>query len=405
MNINKFTKAFLFFALILCLIQSSAQAYNTEIVKDGYTTASGNKKYDLIKGVFKFPAVNAINDKFIDIPARFFYSDGFFEEDPYKYNPSIATASLCMAMAGFYSHEGGTGKNANYSNKSQNIVEYMKDIGVAEKNIYRNAYNRMRPQTDSIGVTIGMKKLSNGRTLIPVSIRGANYEREWTSNVTLGNEEDGEAKGFATAANIVFSEIKKYITQSDDLVTEVNEGKVNFWISGYSRAGATTNLTARRLVDEYVSKGNQVFAYCIEAPMGGVEIAKTSGSNYNCIHNVINHNDLVPRVAPRKMGFFRYGVDHYIPGSKAGTIDKWNDGRQSDNASYNTYSNPTGYAALKTDMLKHLAAINSHIKFSDVFKTKGLKKLVMFPPVEGQAILMSGYLDDLVRSYVLFNPS
>ena len=130
--------------------------------------------------------------------------------------------------------------------------------------------------------------------------------------------------------------------------------------------------------------------------MGGVETAKISGSNYNCIHNVFNPNDPVPRVAPRKMGFIRYGVDHYIPGSKAGTIDKWSDGRQSDNAPYNTYSNPTGYAALKTDMLKHLAAINSHIKFSDVFKTKGLKKLVMFPPVEGQAILMIAYLDDLV---------
>ena len=327
------------------------------------------------------------------MPARFFYSDGFFEEDPYKYNPSIATASLCMAMAGFYSNEGKTGKNADYSNKAQNSVDYMKDIGVAEKNIYRNAYNRIRPQTDSIGVTIGMKELSNGRILIPVSIRGGKYEREWTSNVTLGKE--GEASGFATAANIVFSEIKKYITRSD-LVTKINDGKVIFWISGFSRAGATTNLTAKRLVDEYVSKGNQVFAYCNEAPMGGVETAKISGSNYNCIHNVYNPNDPVPRVAPRKMGFIRYGVDHYIPGTEAGTIDKWNDGRQSDNAPYNTYSNPTVYAALKTDMLKHLAAINSYIKFSDVFKTKGLKKLVMFPPVEGQAILMSGYLDDLV---------
>ena len=394
MNINKFTKVFLFFALILCLIQSSAQAYNTEIVKDGYTTASGGKKYDLIKGVFKFPAVNAINGKFIDMPARFFYSDGFFEEDPYRYNPSIATASICMAMAGFYSNEGGTGKNANYSNKSQNIVDYMKDIGVAEKNIYRNAYNRMRPQTDSIGVTIGMKKLSNGRTLIPVSIRGANYEREWTSNVTLGKEEDGEAKGFATAANIVFSEIKKYITQSDDLVTEINNGKVNFWISGYSRAGATTNLTAKRLVDEYVSKGNQVFAYCNEAPMGGVETAKTSGANYNCIHSVINRNDLVPRVAPKKMNFIRYGVDHYIPGTEAGTVAKGTDGNQYDNTFYTASSSE--YAAVKTEMLKHLAAVNSYITFNDKFTPKGLKKVILIPPVEGNATLMNVYLDDLL---------
>ena len=254
MKVDKLTKIFILFVFMLVFTQSSAQAYNTEIIKDGYTTATDGKKYDLIKGVFIFPAADAINGKFIDLPARFFYSDGFFAEDPYKYNPSIATASLCMAMAGFYSNEGATGKDADYSNKSQNIVDYMKDIGVAEKNIYRNAFNRIRPQTDSIGVTIGMKELSNGCILIPVSIRGSNYEREWTSNVTLGQEEDGEAKGFATAANIVFSEIKKYITKSADLVNATNNGKIIFWISGYSRAGATMNLTAKRLVDEYVTK-------------------------------------------------------------------------------------------------------------------------------------------------------
>lgn len=384
-------KVFLFFALVLCFIQSSAQAH--EIIKDGYTTISGDKKYDLIEGVFMFPAEGAINGKWIDIPARFFYSDGFFEEDPYKYNPSIATASLCMAMAGFYSNEGETGKDADYSKKSQNIVNYMKDIGVSEKNIYRNAYNRIRPQTDSIGVTIGMKKLSNGRILIPVAIRGSNYEREWASNVTLGKEEDGEAKGFATAANIVFSEIKKYITQSADLVKATNDGKIIFWISGYSRAGATTNLTAKRLVDTYVSKGNRVFAYCNEAPMGGVETAKTSGSNYNCIHSVINRNDVVPRVAPKKMGFIRYGIDHYIPGTDAGNVVKGTDGNQYDNTFYNTSS--AEYANVKTEMLKHLAAVNSYITFSDAFTPKGLNSYILYPPVEGNKTLMNDYLDDL----------
>jgi hypothetical protein len=38
-----------------------------------------------------------------------------------------------MAIVGFYSHEGVAGKNTDYSSKSQNIVDYMKYIGVFEK--------------------------------------------------------------------------------------------------------------------------------------------------------------------------------------------------------------------------------------------------------------------------------
>ena len=80
--------------------------------------------------------------------------------------------------------------------------------------------------------------------------------------------------------------------------------------------------------------------------MGGLETAKISGSNYNCIHNIINRNDIVPRVAPQKMNFIRYGIDHYIPGTDAGTVAKGNDGNQYDNTFYNTSS--TEYANVKS---------------------------------------------------------
>ena len=62
-------------------------------------------------------------------------------------------------MAGFYSNEGKTGPDADYSNKNINIRNYMKNIGVAETDIYVNHYNTIRPQTDSIGVTIGKRQL------------------------------------------------------------------------------------------------------------------------------------------------------------------------------------------------------------------------------------------------------
>ncbi|MBQ9565144.1 MAG: hypothetical protein IJU98_06105, partial [Synergistaceae bacterium] len=142
-----------------------------ETVTGGYKV--GDTEYELIRGAFLFPSEVAIDGAMKDIPAVFFYSDGFFAEEPDTYNNHLATASLCMAMAGFYSNEGATGPEADYSNKNKNILQYMKDIGVDSDDIYVNHFNTIRPQTDSIGVTIGKKaltELSDGRILIPIAI-------------------------------------------------------------------------------------------------------------------------------------------------------------------------------------------------------------------------------------------
>ncbi len=388
----------IFIALSLALL-FTAQAVCAETITDGYTTASGDK-YDLLKDVFLFPSEVAINNVLKDIPATFFFSEGFFAEDPYVYNNHIATASLCLAMAGFYSNEGATGPDADYSSKNKNIHAYMKAIGVAETDIHVNHYNTIRPQTDSIGVTIGKKSLKDGRNLITVAIRGSNYEREWTSNVTLGTEQEnnGEAKGFSTAAQIVFSEIKKYISLKD-LNSDVDSGKVVFWIAGYSRAGATTNLTAKRLVDEYVSKGNKVFAYCIEAPMGGWDTAEKSGSNYDCIHSVINRNDIVPRVAPGFMKFKRYGVDHYLPGSEAASIVKGNDGNKYDNEFYKT--DTADYVKIYEKMLEQLVLVNNNFAFNDDFSVHGLDLRWLRTNLllrEGEKMYMDDFLDEFVNN-------
>ncbi len=402
MKFKNFKKIFFIFMTAFIFIHAGyAHAANTEEVSGGYTVNGTN--YKLLKGAFTFPSGVAINKVWKDISARFFYSDGFFAEDPYKYNTHLATASLCMAMAGFYSNEGAVGKDADYSKKWINIYNYMRDIGVAKSDIYRNVYNSIRPQTDSIGVTIGSKALTqNNRTLIIISIRGSNYEREWTSNVTLGGDTTKEAAGFSSAAEIVFGNIKNYI-DAKDLTSAVNNGKVDFWISGYSRAGATTNLTARRLVDTYITglnkNGNQVFAYCNEAPQGGVESTKNSSSDYSCIHNVINKNDLVPYVAPKGMNFLRYGVDHYIPGSAA----NYKSGNAYDNEFYSV--NNANYASALAKMEKQLTMVNSNITFDDNFKTKGLdtkffsiikKKFIQ----DGTFELMNNYLDTLFLNYL-----
>ena len=73
---------------------------------------------------------------------------------------------------------------------------------------------------------------------VAVGVRGVGYESEWASNVTLGQGEsrDGEAQGFSEAADQVMNEIYYYLARHD-LFDDLREGKVKFWVSGFSRAG------------------------------------------------------------------------------------------------------------------------------------------------------------------------
>lgn len=118
--------------------------------------------------------------------------------------------------------------------------------------------------------------------LIAVAVRGANYEKEWASNVTLGDgsTRDGEAEGFGGAADQVMDAIEYYIGRYG-LSDEIAAGKVKFWVSGFSRVGATSNITGKRLIETYCEKsetsvatGNEVFCYPLEAPKGGTDKAE-----------------------------------------------------------------------------------------------------------------------------------
>ena len=332
--------------------------------------------YPLYRGYFTHPDVETSDT---DTDCVFFYSDGFFEDSAENYNVQLATTSLEMAMAGMYLNTGGT---SDYSNKHAAIRQFMADIGCDDQDIYVNDFNTQKPGKDTIGVTISQKVLKdkNGQdtdtVLVPIAVRGGGYESEWVSNVTLGTS--GEAAGFSSAASQTFAEIQKYI-KNYGLEEKVTEGKVKFWISGYSRAGATANLTAKRLVDKYcLDNTNQVYGYTCEAPKGGREECELAEANgYTTIHNMINYADLVPLVAPEEMGFKRYGVDHYIPGGEAGSV-KENDVTatrtgegeidltlRSDNNPWETDSNE--YKNQSNLMRRQLAAIDSSMIFDDYF--------------------------------------
>ena len=131
----------------------------------------------------------------------------------------------------------------------------------------------------------------------------------------------GVGEGWYNAANKTIDYINEYI--SANRIT----GKIKVWIAGFSRGGATANLAAG-LLDNKILNDEEIFsndvtltrddlyAYTFEAPQGAnynSETVEKPGSElYNNIYNVVNPNDLVPKVAMSEYGFTRFGIDKFI---------------------------------------------------------------------------------------------
>ena len=92
---------------------------------------------------------------------------------------------------------------------------------------------------------------------------------------------------------------------------------------------------------------DDIYAFCFEAPKGGVYSELKDGLTYANIHCILNPTDIVPFVGTTEMGFIRYGMDHIVPGHEVGT---------------------DGYNVQKALMMAQLAAINKNIAVNDTFK-------------------------------------
>lgn len=336
-------------------------------------------KYDLQEGIFGHQSSQQKNKN-----AVYFYSDGYFEDTPDIYNPSLSTMSLALSLSAFnaqYTDFDLTLPNGEYSNLFRHSKMLMSDIGINDKDIYVNDSFDIAPTDNTIGMIMGAKKIlieDKDYILIPIAVRGGDYKAEWASNATLGK--NGEAYGFSSSATKVMEQIEAYITSNSsfDIPSAIDEGKVKFWIVGYSRGGAVANIAAKRLTDIYGKQGNSIYSYTFEAPSGGVDAEEmneswTYNGIYANIHNIINPSDLIPNIPPKQMGFKRYGVDHYSPGTDVGAIKT------------TTYVTPTGitvtshsdneayevgeenYNQRRENMLHYLSDIDSSIVFSDEF--------------------------------------
>ena len=237
------------------------------------------------------------------------YDDSYFLLDNGTYHEEISLASYATSMASIKT-------TGDYENRSSYLLDLWKKEGFS--NFYISQNYKEEPGLDTIGFAIASKQINRENqsfNLIAIAVRSGGYGAEWASNFTVGKT--GNSQGFDDASNKVFAGILQYLSNNSI------SGHTKFWLSGYSRGGATANMAAGKLLDTIEagelnpsinSTYEDVYAYCFEPPAGAfISQGQAEKKLYQGVHNLLNFNDLIPLVVPYQWGFTRYGHDHYYP--------------------------------------------------------------------------------------------
>ena len=252
----------------------------------------------------------------------FYYNDLMFYsfDETYRYQPLLATASLCLALSAFSNQENlawNSTLDPQDHRRAYNVERLYKTLGYTNAEDV-NSDTALTDTSDKVAFSMAMKHIDDGEghtdTVIAVPLRGGGYGGEWGSNFNLTMDGYyGNHVGFQRAANDVRRALADYLTK---LKAEGKiQGEVKFWFTGYSRASATANLLAHN-VSALSSLGGvpiqrkNVYAYTFATPAGAKIVGQDADNN---IFNIVSPVDLVPRVAPEAWGYGRYGITLVLP--------------------------------------------------------------------------------------------
>ena len=162
-------------------------------------------------------------------------------------------------------------------------------------------------KNDHARYIVGWKKINGTDTvLVGVLVNGYTADKyEWISNFNIG--ESGLHKGFSIAANEVTQKVNEYIKKQ-----KIDISNMKIWITGHSRGGVVTGMTAANLSYKYGVEN--IFAYGFATPNGvPTEMANSVPNDTSktvCtdnIFNIVNKSDFVPYVVPEDWDFTKYG--------------------------------------------------------------------------------------------------
>lgn len=202
----------------------------------------------------------------------------------------------------------------------EDVIDYKLENGYFSNDISMPAYS----DDDVTEVYFGHHRVQwNGETIevVAVFVRGTNgTEKEWCSNFDVGdlNRYDDEYdclegklprqpnhdwtrksnhRGFDVCSTRVRRALDAYLDSFVD-----GDAETVFWLTGHSRGAAISNVTAAYLIDA----GHKVFAYTFASPNTTAN-TEASAAKYDCIFNLVNGDDFVPRLPMPEWGFTRYG--------------------------------------------------------------------------------------------------
>lgn len=264
----------------------------------------------VIDGNFSYLSSIKIDNKEVVFNYTYHYDESWFQKSSYTYQHGLTQMSLRVAMSA-----GDIRCASGYESKNgyDNLEALMTDLNFSKLKFHYPPSN-LEKDYDNIGYGIGSKTiaLEDGEkcTLIMIGVRGSGYGAEWGGNFHIGESGLVSHLGFQIAADQVISGLETYIEENETSFYP----RIKVWISGFSRAGATTNLVAAFLDEGNVNgvSPQDVYAYCFECPQNTTDSSVTE-ELYKNIVSIVNPIDLVTKLAMSDWNFSRYGITYLLP--------------------------------------------------------------------------------------------
>ena len=220
------------------------------------------------------------------------YTDNYFIDNTgYKYNHSLARASLALEL---------TSWTYDSTNPAHNISALLQPVMGMFTQRTVNYSKPLTDNSDKAAYVISHKTLTNGEPLIMVVVRGGRYGAEWRSNMNVGS--GSLHTGFSTPAREIYADLVSYIKNNS-----IGDN-CKIWITGYSRGAAIANILAGTINENKLVNPNNLYAYTFATP-SGVDLSKVDADAeiHNNIYNIVLPYDAIPRVVMPEFGYGKYG--------------------------------------------------------------------------------------------------
>ena len=207
---------------------------------------------------------------------------------------------------------------------SDDATAFVKLFGLSDvEDIEINGNDYVDDKDDVTEFIIGHRNveyMGDQREIIIVAVRGTNgTNAEWSSNFDVGADTDAyyaatglshtywmdheNHKGFDVAANRVLDKINDYLVRH----SLNNSSEKSIFITGHSRGAAVANILGKHFEE---NSNFTSFTYTYATP--NTTTAKEIAANYKTIFNLVNKDDIIPRMPLDHWGFTKYGTSKSV---------------------------------------------------------------------------------------------